>query len=213
MAYRTNEFEDRFYDDRRRPQSTYDDVRLAERERTSDRLDFLRNDPRPQESGPLVLRQREVESRELSRPRYRSPSPVASRHHEQQMGMVRRARSLTPPHVHEDRERERIRIANRERVRYERSPSPEPVRYERRRSSSVDRDRERIRIIQRERERVPERQPSPRPPSPPPQPPVVRGPTIEREVITHYRGIDHGMHPPRLSLRGTRPVTLADVSA
>ena len=54
MAYRTNEFEDRFYDERRRPQSTYDDVRLAERERTSDRdrLDFLRSDPRPQESGP-----------------------------------------------------------------------------------------------------------------------------------------------------------------
>ncbi|KAH6697467.1 hypothetical protein F5X68DRAFT_197385 [Plectosphaerella plurivora] len=194
MAYRTNDFEDQFYDERRRPQSTYGEVRIAERERDrqSDRLDFLRSDPRPQEAGPLVLRSREVESREVARPRYRSPSPLPHEH----MGMVRRARSLTPPHIHEERERERIRIQRRDRVRYERSPSPvpvqAPVRYERRRSSSDDREREHIRIIQRERERerIPERVPSPRPPSPPP---VVKGPTIEREVITHYRGIDHGI--------------------
>lgn len=35
----------------------------------------------------------------------------------------------------------------------------------------------------------PSRSPSPQPP---PQPQVVKGPTIEREVITHYTDIDHG---------------------
>ncbi|KAK6820704.1 hypothetical protein PG987_015104 [Apiospora arundinis] len=52
-------------------------------------------------------------------------------------------------------------------------------------------ERERIRIIQRERERIPS--PSPSPPPPPAPPAVIRGPTIEREVITHYRDIDHGV--------------------
>ncbi len=49
--------------------------------------------------------------------------------------------------------------------------------------------RERIRIID-ERERIP----SPSPPPPPPELPVIhiQGPTIEREIITHYRDIDHG---------------------
>ncbi|KAF3350146.1 hypothetical protein BJF96_g7858 [Verticillium dahliae] len=208
MAYRGSDYDDRYYDappssaGRRRPQSTYDDVRIQDRERESDRLAFLRDDPRPQEAGPLVLRQRDVETREVARPRFRSPSPVRHEH----MVMTRRARSLTPPHINEERERERIRINERERLR-EPVPPPAPVRapmryverspspVRRRRSSSFDRERERdrIRIIQRERERIPERVPSPSPSPPPPPPPVIRGPTIEREVITHYRDIDHGV--------------------
>ncbi|KAM0333501.1 hypothetical protein ACHAQA_002164 [Verticillium albo-atrum] len=210
MAYRGSDYDDRYYDGppssagRRRPQSTYDEVRVQDRERETDRLAFLRDDPRPQEAGPLVLRQRDVETREVARPRFRSPSPVRHEH----MVMTRRARSLTPPHIHEERERERIRISDRERVReplpppapvraparyVERSPSPVRSHFERRRSSSFDRERDHIRIIQRERERVPERVPSPSPSPPPPPPPVIRGPTIEREVITHYRDIDHGV--------------------
>lgn len=80
----------------------------------------------------------------------------------------------------------------------ERSPSPGTMvhidRHEvvRRRERSPTPERERIRIIQREKERVPS--PSPSPPPAPAAPPVIRGPTIEREVITHYRDIDHGKH-------------------
>lgn len=51
-------------------------------------------------------------------------------------------------------------------------------------------EHEHIHIVERERERERERAPQ-RSPSPPP---VVRGPTIERDVITHYTDVDHGMY-------------------
>ncbi|ROT37578.1 hypothetical protein SODALDRAFT_325152 [Sodiomyces alkalinus F11] len=189
MAYRSSDFEDRFHEGSRRPE-----VRYAERERDrdQDRLGFLREDPRPVDAGPLVLRQREVETRDVAR-RPPSPSPIRYGH----VDPGRRARSLTPPHIHE--ERDRIRIAERERAtrapRYvERSPSPRP-RFERRCSPSPDRvrSRSRVRVIERERERrrSPSSSPSRSPSPPPPPPPVIRGPVIEREVITHYRDIDH----------------------
>lgn len=41
---------------------------------------------------------------------------------------------------------------------------------------------------------------SPSPSRSPSPPPVIKGPTIEREVITHYRDIDHGKIQPLLYL-------------
>jgi hypothetical protein len=99
--------------------------------------------------------------------------------------VVRRARSVAPPDEEIDfraRVVEKIRSPS---VARRRSPSPtRNVRY-----VEPDNTSEHIRIIERERGR--ERVPSPSP-SPPPAPPVVRGPVIEREVITHYTDIDHG---------------------
>ncbi|KAK1971973.1 hypothetical protein LY78DRAFT_651243 [Colletotrichum sublineola] len=211
MAYRSSDFEDRFYDDgprRQRPESRVAfnevDVRVKERERErereGDRLRFLREERAP-DSGALVLSRREVESRELSRPRQRSPSPVYRER------IVRRARSLTPPHVHHEHsqeiDRSRVRISEREReIRSpSRGPPPQEIRaryVERQRSPSPpppprERSRVGVRIVERERERERVPSPSPSPPPPPPQPQVIRGPTIEREVITHYRDIDHGV--------------------
>ncbi|KAF6805380.1 hypothetical protein CSOJ01_09526 [Colletotrichum sojae] len=217
--YRSNDFEDRFYEPRRQRAESrvaFDDVdvRVRDREREGDRLRFLRDDRAP-EAGALVLSRREVESRELSRPRQRTPSPVYRER------IVRRARSLTPPHVH-DQELERSRVRISEREREIRSPSrgppaPELVRaryVERQRSPSPppparERSRVGVRIVERERER--ERVPSPSPSPPPaPTPQVIRGPTIEREIITHHRHIDHGITrapsppPPRPA---PRPIT------
>ncbi|KAL2883980.1 hypothetical protein CSAL01_04220 [Colletotrichum salicis] len=223
MAYRSNDFEERFYDAPRRQRAesrvAFDevDVRVKEREREreGDRLRFLR-DERPPEAGALVLSRREVESRELSRPRARSPSPVYRER------VVRRARSLTPPHVHHEQELERSRVRVTEREREIRSPSrgppPEMIRaryVERQRSPSPPPARERsrvgVRIVERERERERVPSPSPSPPPPPPQPQVIRGPTIEREVITHYRDIDHGVtrvpSPPPPPRPAPRPKT------
>ncbi|KAI1747454.1 hypothetical protein F4782DRAFT_422479 [Xylaria castorea] len=184
MAYRSSrsDISERDYAHRRAPVREYDDD-------ISDRADrtpaFLREDVRRVEAGPLVLRSREVETVDRRRPR--SPSPQV-RYRER--------------FIERERERERAPSPRRP-VRFiERSPSPPPARIqvververrERERSPSPDRDRELIRLrIERERQR--ERTPSPSPsPSPPPQPQVIRGPTIEREVITHYRDIDHGL--------------------
>lgn len=158
--------------------------------------EILRQDSRRAEAGPMILR-REVETFDRRRP---SPTRVREER------IVRRAHSVTPSlvdHEHEH-ERERTRVIERERERVRspsvvrrRSPSPVPIRYvhRRRRSSSVsssDHEHEHIhtRIVERERGR--ERVPSPSPsPSPPPQ--TIRGPTVERDVITHYTNIDHGM--------------------
>ncbi|WYZ39117.1 hypothetical protein EsH8_III_001031 [Colletotrichum jinshuiense] len=229
MAYRSNDrsndFEERFYDAaprRQRAESrvAFDDVdvrvREREREREGDRLRFLR-DERPPEAGALVLSRREVESRELSRPRQRTPSPVYRER------VVRRARSLTPPRVHEQElERSRVRISEREREIRSPSRGPPPpelvrARYvERQRSPSPppparERSRVGVRIVERERERERVPSPSPSPPPPPPQPQVIRGPTIEREVITHYRDIDHGVtrvpSPPPPPRPAPRPKT------
>ncbi|KAI3544874.1 hypothetical protein CSPX01_05393 [Colletotrichum filicis] len=222
MAHRSNDFEERFYDAPRRQRAesrvAFDEVdvrvREREREREGDRLRFLR-DERPPEAGALVLSRREVESRELSRPRARSPSPVYRER------VVRRARSLTPPHVHHEQELERSRVRVTEREREIRSPSrgppPEMIRaryVERQRSPSPpppparERSRVGVRIVERERERERVPSPSPSPPPPPPQPQVIRGPTIEREVITHYRDIDHGEYKDKLQeIRPPRGLT------
>ncbi|KAI1772705.1 hypothetical protein F4818DRAFT_444089 [Hypoxylon cercidicola] len=170
---------------RRAPVREYEDIDIHVRDRDRDRVDrtpaFLKEENRKTETGALVLRQRDVETIDRRRPR--SPSPIRYRER----------------FVERDRERAPSMPPDR-RPRYiERSPSPAPaaVRVEsrtierrRERSPSVDRDLIHLRI---EREREKERAPSPSPSPPPPQPLVVRGPTIEREVITHYRDIDHGV--------------------
>ncbi|KAI3330637.1 hypothetical protein F4824DRAFT_332397 [Ustulina deusta] len=193
MAHRSSrsELSERDYAHRRAPVREYDDdlsvdVNVRERERIDRTPAFLRDDARRPEAGTLVLRAREVETVDRRRPR--SPSP-----------QIRyRERFI-------ERERERVPspLPERRPVRFiERSPSPPPPRVQvververrqRERSPTPDRERDSIRLrIERERQR--ERTPSPSPsPSPPPQPQVIRGPTIEREIITHYRDIDHGI--------------------
>jgi hypothetical protein len=206
---RTTDFEDRdYYPAPRRPAVELDDidyrrsdvrVREREREREDRTPAFLREDARRTEAGPMVLRKRDVETFDRH---MREPSPVRVREER----IIRRPRSVSPPHLHghdheHEHERSRTRVVERERERVRspsvvrrRSPSPaRVVRYVERRERSpspVEHEHERIRtrIVERERER--ERAPSPSPsPSPPP---VVRGPTIERQVITHYTDIDHG---------------------
>jgi hypothetical protein len=171
---------------RRAPAREYDevDIRVREREPAGDRLPaFMREENRRAEPGPLVLRQREIET--IERPRRRSPSPVRIRER-----IVERARSVSPRRLDEEvRFRRVVREPSRgpvERVRFvpprSRSPSPEV--------------QQRIRIVEREKERSP----SPAPPPRPPTPKVIKGPTIEREVITHYRDIDHGEHSPPIHM-------------
>lgn len=83
-----------------------------------------------------------------------------------------------------DMERLRARIVDRSSSS---SPSPPPV--DRVRARFIERTRspspvrERIRIIEKKEEKVRQRSPSPE---------RIKGPIIEREVITHYRDIDHG---------------------
>ncbi|KAK2589402.1 hypothetical protein QQS21_012922 [Conoideocrella luteorostrata] len=162
------------------------------RERESDRTPaFLREDHRRAEAGPMILRQRDVETWDRH---VRSPSPVPVREER----LIRRPRSESPQHFHEhDHEHSRTRVVERERERIRspsivrrRSPSPQAVRFVERRQRSPSPVREHIhtRIVERERER----EPSPSP-SPPPPPPTIRGPVIEREIITHYTDIDHGV--------------------
>lgn len=175
-------------------------VRLRERDieetdvysRRSDRVpDFLRQDYRREEQGPLVLRER--------RPRERSPSEVRI---SERIVERERERSPSPPPVERVRSRiierrepsqERVRrvVETRERIR-ERSPSPVVIRervVERVRSPSPPPvERIRTRIVEREKEREPTPSPSP---SPPPAP--IMAPPIHQEIITHHRHIDHGM--------------------
>lgn len=199
MSYRrTTDFEERDYMSAPRREYdgpprgatrtlTRDDGGSFVRTREGDRMPaFLREDGRRTEAGPVILR-REVESVDVHRDR--SPSPV--RYREERL--VRRPRSDSPQSRHGGHEHERVKIVEKERVRSPslsraRSPSPRAVRFvERPRSPTVD-EREHIhtRIVETERERVPSPSPSP--------PPVVRGPTIEREVITHYTDVDHGTY-------------------
>lgn len=203
MAYRgsgsrVNEFDDRDAYYSAAPTPPRAPVREYESDRESRVPAFLREDARRNEStGPLVLRQRDVETMERSR--RRSPTPPPPRRAEMTERDEVRIREV---------ERERVRSPSRgppverRRTRFverERSPSPPhmppermPVRFvERERSlSPVDRGREEhIRIVRQERGRSPSCSPSPHPPPPPP---VIRGPTIERDVVTHYRDIDHG---------------------
>jgi hypothetical protein len=164
----------------RRPPADFDEVDIRVRDREDRLPHFMREENRRAEPGQLVLRQREVET--IERPRPRSPSPVRVRER-----IVQRTRSVSPPPRRLDEEvrfRRVVREQSRgptERIRFvpqrSRSPSPEV--------------QERIRIVEREKERAP----SPAPPPRPPTPKVIKGPTIEREVITHYRDIDHGEYP------------------
>ncbi|KAH7037108.1 uncharacterized protein B0I36DRAFT_345272 [Microdochium trichocladiopsis] len=187
---------------RRAPVREYEDVdvRVRERDRSRERVDrtpaFLREDARRTDAGALVLRAREVET--IDRRRVPSPSPPPTV----------RSRSIRPryvqrspsPSVHVDVD---TRVIERRRPR---SPTPE-------REREVDVD---LRIVHREKERAP----TPEPPPPPPEPPVIRGPTIEREVITHYRDIDHGVirvrqpspSPPPRPARVTKHETDIDIN-
>ncbi|KAF4970953.1 hypothetical protein FZEAL_9948, partial [Fusarium zealandicum] len=88
---------------------------------------FLREDRRS-EAGPMVLRQRQVETIDRHRPR--SPSPISRVREER---IIRRPRSVSPAehdhdHEHEhEHERSRTRVIERERVR-EPSQAPPPKR-------------------------------------------------------------------------------------
>lgn len=202
MSYRrATDFEETEYVSQPSRSRGGDQVRVLERDREHDvYMDqhrdrtpaFLRDAGRRAEPGPMVLRRREVESFDRHA---RSPSPPPPTRIVEER-IVRRARSESPPPA---RERSRTRIVEtertvspvRRRVVVARSPSPTVrfVEHVRDRSPSPfsdDLDREHIRIVERERGRSPERSPSP-------PPPVIKAPTIEREVITHYTDIDHGM--------------------
>lgn len=173
---------------RRAPVREYEDIDIQIRDRDRERVDrtpaFLKEEARRPETGALVLRQREVETVDRRRPR--SPSPIRYRER----------------FVERDRERAPSMPPDRRPRFIERSPSPPPttmrvesrtIERRRERSPSPERERDLIRLrIEREREKERAPSPSPSPPPPPPAPPVIRGPTIEREVITHYRDIDHG---------------------
>ncbi|CAK7201984.1 hypothetical protein SEUCBS139899_004700 [Sporothrix eucalyptigena] len=177
----------------------YVDVRVREREHDRDPLARYFQDDRRSESGALVLRQREVETVERPRHRARSPSPIRYRE-------VIRGRSPSPLPPSRDREvidrvEVRDRVYDRERERpYHREPSRGPqervvtrvIERERERSPTPppDREHERIRIVERSRSRAPSISPSPSPP-PIEQRQLVRGPVVEREVITHYTDVDH----------------------
>ncbi|RYP46645.1 hypothetical protein DL768_007190 [Monosporascus sp. mg162] len=149
---------------------------------------FLREENRRTDAEQLVLRSREVETVDRQRPHSPSPQPVTR--------YVERLRNPSPPWRSKYRRRP---------IYIERSRSPPPQRErdfrididsrvsERRRpgSPTPDRDRERDRIrIMTERERFPSSSSSPSPPPPAAAPSVIKGPTIEREVITHYRDIE-----------------------
>ncbi|KAI2632819.1 hypothetical protein GGS21DRAFT_521514 [Xylaria nigripes] len=174
-----SEIGDREYTYRRGSVRDFDDdlsidVNVRERDRIDRTPAFLREDARRTDAGPLVLRSREVET--VDRRRARSPSPQV---------VYRRPRftesSPSPPPPPPPGPRVSVidRVDRRQR---ERSSTPE-----------LDRDLIRLRIErERQKERTPSSSPSPPPPAMPAQPNVIRGPTIEREVITHYRDIDHG---------------------
>lgn len=146
---------------------------------------FLRDDARRSEAGPMVLRQRQVET--VDRHHHRSPSPVRVREER----IIRRPRSVSPTIHNHEQERSRTRVVERERIREpsrKRSPSPRVVRYvgrPRRSPPPVEHERERIRTRIVERDNVPSPPPKPELTPPPPSPQVIRGPTIEREVITN----------------------------
>lgn len=205
------------------PAREYERPEVRLRERSVERAPpaFLREDVRRPEHGPMVLRKREVETidRHDARPRG-SPSPPPRVLRRASMSspsrfarrdspsppprMMRRGRSPSPragppPEV----ERSRSRFVEVERVRspseVRRSPSLRPIRPPDRRPRSFsphEHEHIRTRIVERERERY--SSPSP---SPPPPPQVVRGPIVEREVITHYTDVDHGESSDKMHIR------------
>lgn len=178
------------------------DVRVRERSRERERDPLARyfREDRRAENGAMVVRQREVETVERPRARARSPTPVRVREVIRQRSL---SRSPSPPDRAMSRVEIRDRVVERDRDRY-RAPEDERVvtrivqrERERTPSSSPER-RDRIRITQ-------SRAPSPSPSPPPPEPrPVIRGPVVEREVITHYTDVDHG------KMRGSPPLAVAE---
>ncbi|KAF4460380.1 hypothetical protein FALBO_12839, partial [Fusarium albosuccineum] len=123
---------------------------------------FLREDARRTEAGPMVLRQRQVETIDRHRPR--SPSPVARVREER---IIRRPRSVSPSshhHEHEhEHERSRTRVIERERVREPSQPppkrAPSPARV--------------VRYVERPKKS----------PSPPPPPAVEERERIRTRII------------------------------
>ncbi|KAK4136966.1 hypothetical protein BT67DRAFT_432690 [Trichocladium antarcticum] len=163
------------------PVREYDDLDIRFQREQSRQPAWMEENRRP-EPGSMVLRAKEIET--FERPRQRSPSP--SVRVRQQERTFTRARSVSPGPNRRLDEDLHIRHVTREQSR-----GPPPVRFAPSRSPSPRpmQERERIRIIERERERAP----SPAPPPRPPTPKIIKGPTIEREVITHYRDVDHGV--------------------
>lgn len=158
---------------------------------------FLHETARRPEAGPMVLRQREVETFDRH---HRSPSPTRLREER----LVRRPRSVSPPSRFyaepEVDHRTRARVVHREHARNpsierrRRSPSPRAIRYER--EQPGERERIRARVVERRRSLSSSSASSSSASSAPKN---IRGPTIEREVITHYTDVHHGM-PSKLML-------------
>lgn len=190
-------------------------VRERSRERSVDRTPAFLREPR-REAGHLVLRQRDVETVT----RRRSPSPVyVEREHvvrrshsvspservvDRQRVEVYERPPSPEPHRGRSRSISRVRttVVDRDRSSsrssssysessWSSSPSPPPRFRRRPRSASPvwkERETERVRVTRKESV-------SPAPPPPPPQPEVRAHPVerIEREVITHYTDVDHGV--------------------
>jgi hypothetical protein len=176
--------------ERRRPRSPSPGRRRVTTTEVVERRapDFLEEDRirRERENDRVLIRRSEVETRR------RSPSPAAPR------GILRRARSVSPTREEIDRIR-REEIIHQHQTRSprprSRSPSMEARlrnRFDDRGRSMEEHERTETRIVERER-RMARSPSSSRSPSPEPAPPVIRGPTIEREVVTHYRDVDHGV--------------------
>ncbi|KAF4987898.1 hypothetical protein FGRMN_10092, partial [Fusarium graminum] len=136
---RATDFEERdYYPSPRRSAPEVDEVDFRRRTVTIDppareesrTPAFLRDDFRRTEAGPMVLRQRQVET--IDRHRARSPSPVRVREER----IIRRPRSISPEsshhsHVHShapshdhEHEHSRTRVYERERVREPSQPPP-----------------------------------------------------------------------------------------
>ncbi|TWU75139.1 hypothetical protein ED733_003060 [Metarhizium rileyi] len=159
---RVTEFEERDY----YPAPRRSNQRFEEPEYRPSRV-MTRSPPRRQEELDVRFRERESD-RGISflrdEARRSEPGQMVLRKRDVETWDVHR--SPSPPRVREQR------IVRRPRKR-RRSPSP-PVR-----------EHIRTRIVEREKEKEPSPSPSPSPP------PVIRGPTIEREIITHYTDVDH----------------------
>lgn len=165
------------------PRRAFDTV--SERSASSRTPGFLmREEPR---GGELVLRSRKVESG-FSRRRSPSSSPSPERR------MVRDRRVESPPLVHDGHARRARSMSRVRMMERDRSVSPESGRVTIMRGRSPSSERFRASLRERDREVITRgRTPSPPPmPEPERQPQVIKGPIIEREVVTHWRDIDHG---------------------
>ncbi|KAF4124471.1 Conserved glutamic acid rich protein [Geosmithia morbida] len=144
---------------------------------------FLRENGRPMEPGPMVLRQRDVETYDRHRPTSTDSQRAQDHRMARRLGGQPRGdpRQQQPPYydggydsagpLRRSRSADRIRA----RVIDHRDASPDSL-TDSSDTSSVAASSEAS--------------------SPPPRR-VVREPTVERDVITHYRGIDHGTVPAR----------------